>query len=366
MINNNVKNISLDSLNYKGAIKVQITKGNKVIRETQFKNNGRWPLFKHLVDALSGNYTQADLNRPILIGIYSVPYNLTNDGFAPEINDGGDPKNYISTYAKKDYLKVAVAGMFMTEPVPSVKTNKGIGSASVTYKFIIPFTSLLVDPTETRDPWNSEEGWQVDPLNLVCLYGRANAWQANSATESSETGDEDTYGNPNAYFFVTEDNKKMVSLLPKDITGNSSEYSLVVKWTLTFKNEGTTVIPTAVKKIKWVNKIYHAVYGGKDESCYKNSDTYEDRNCAYNSIPQFTGYIPKYDESDPNEYKLKKMKYIPKNVVETGLPKYTYVFAGWTPDFTLVTDDTTYTASYWKVNSSGNIIGKEPVTEYDD
>ena len=60
------------------------------------------------------------------------------------------------------------------------------------------------------------------------------------------------------------------------------------------------------------------------------------------------------------------MKYIPKNVVETGLPKYTYVFAGWTPDFTLVTDDTTYTASYWKVNSSGNIIGKEPVTEFNE
>ena len=194
-----------NNIAYKGNIKVQILKNHKVTREKTFTNNGRWPLFSHIVNCLAGQYIEGEKNRPLTLGIYSIPYDDTQTepggtekGYVPTIVDGSTvDKEKIDYYATSSNYCLGTPGMFMISPEPYVKKdNKGY--AQVTYKFLIPFTSLKVSKLKENDPWRSK-GYSVTPFNLVCLYGAQN-----SLTESKS--EDETYGNPSAYFFVTGPN----------------------------------------------------------------------------------------------------------------------------------------------------------------
>ena len=119
----------------------------------------------------------------------------------------------------------------MTTPKITITPDDGIGTAKITYDFLVPFTSLIFKKTEGS-------GWDytIDPFNLVCLYSKNNFW-GNAGSGNPKT----TYGNPSAFFFVPDstDSTKLGSLLPKDISASSNEYSLEIKWTLQFSNKTT-------------------------------------------------------------------------------------------------------------------------------
>ena len=232
-------NKSSDIINYQGSIKVSVVRGDKVVRKKTFKNEGRWPLFRHLVECLRGNYEEAEGNRPIVLGLFSIPYNDSSSGNIPTIREGEisslSDKQKVSYYAKLDNSRLGSPGLFMTQPKIEVEDTKNIGSANITYTFLIPFSVISVKPlvaSENTD-WYTE-GYRLEPLNLVCLYGKNNCWLTN------KEDDKPYYGNPSAYFFVTENNtRKLGSLIPKDITALSAEYSLKIEWTLTLSNPST-------------------------------------------------------------------------------------------------------------------------------
>ena len=230
-------NTPLNSILYEGNIHVRVLRNNKVIREKTFQNNGRWPLFSHLVSALAGQYSEAEKNRPLVIGIYTIDYEDTPNanGAIPEINDSGAADNKISKYANSANLRSGSPGMFMTAPEVKVTENAGIGTATVTYDFLVPFNSLIFT---NSGGWDSaqepDQRYKIDPLCLVCLYSKSNYWNANSDLVETKT-----YGNPSAFFFVpNEDHPTLLgSLLPKDMSASSNEYSLEIKWVLTFDNK---------------------------------------------------------------------------------------------------------------------------------
>ena len=230
-------NTPLNSILYEGNIHVRVLRNNKVIREKTFQNNGRWPLFSHLVSALAGQYSEAEKNRPLVIGIYTIDYNETPDanGAIPEINDSGTDANKISTYAKFKNIRSGSPGMFMTAPEVKVTENEGIGTATITYDFLVPFNSLIfTDSGGWKTATSEDQRYKIDPLCLVCLYSKSNYWNANRDLDETET-----YGNPSAFFFVPNEKHSTLlgSLLPMDMSVSSNEYSLEIKWVLTFDNK---------------------------------------------------------------------------------------------------------------------------------
>lgn len=227
------------TIQYEGNIEVKVLRNKKVIRERKFKNNGRWPLFLHLVHSLAGNYAEAEKYRPLFITIYSIPYSASS-GKIPEIKNGSsDEHNQIGYYAKAENIKCGAPGTYMTTPEVEYVEDKGIGTASITYSFLVPFSSLIFTPASGG--W--EAYYDVNPFNLICLYCKNNYW----GRGSTET-EKDTYQNPSAFFFIedSEDKTKtkLGSLLPKNIKASSNEYSLQINWTLNFSNkekQSTTV-----------------------------------------------------------------------------------------------------------------------------
>ena len=219
---------------YQGDVTVSVVRGDKIIRKRLFKNNGRWPLFQHLVEALRGNYAKAEDNRPIILGLYSIPFADTDEGKTPIIYDGEivPTENLIATYATKDNLRIGSPGMFMEQPETKVVATN-IGKANIKYTFLIPFSVLSVKQLSGDSGWAGEGfEYNLEPINLVCLYSKTNYWTKPTDQES------DTYGNPSAFFFV-EDNGYLSSLIPNDITALSNEYSLKVEWTLSLENKSS-------------------------------------------------------------------------------------------------------------------------------
>ncbi len=220
------------TIQYEGNIEVKVLRNKKVIRERKFKNNGRWPLFLHLVHSLAGNYAESEKYRPLFITIYSIPYTASS-GNIPEIkDDSSDEHNQIGYYAKAENIKCGAPGTYMTTPEVEYVEDKGIGTASITYSFLVPFSSLIFTPASGG--W--EKYYDVNPFNLICLYCKNNYWGRGS-TETEEA----TYQNPSAFFFIedSEDTTKtkLGSLLPKNIKASSNEYSLQINWTLNFSNK---------------------------------------------------------------------------------------------------------------------------------
>jgi len=237
MIINSANN---DYISYEGKIKVSLVKNKKVYSEKIFYNNGRWPIFKNLTYSLAGNYTEADQWRPLVLDIYSVPEGFLDDKKCPVIDSTStntdDPENdnwkvewigkgEIRRYANKPNLVTSYHIQYYTTPETEHDyAVNGIGSSSITYKFNVPFESLKLQKDDDTD-WGE---YKVKPLNLVCLYAKANFPGLDRYTQSQ------TYGNPSAFFFIKDSTGTLTSLLPKEITSNIGEYDLIIEWTLGF------------------------------------------------------------------------------------------------------------------------------------
>ena len=322
---------NMEYFSYNGSIKVKIMRGKKVYKEKIFHNSGRWPIFKHIAYSLAGQYTNADNWRPLVLALYSVPRTFTEDGKEPVIKDNTDPdwnrdpekregkydwfnvdKTSIRRYANADHIKIGNVATFMVRPNPSDSKNAGIGQASITYQFLIPFTQLKIQGD--NNGWNAE-GYKIAPINLVCLYSKNNSWW--NWEEGEQHSQSETYGNPNAFFFVTDaENGKLGSLLPKSITSNVGEYSLSIEWTLNFKSNSTYIKPEDLYEVRWIDDIHDKE---PITEYYK-----------WGTLPKCPFTDCKYDE-----------------LYTEG--DTTYAFAGWNPVIHLVDEESTeYTAMYWK------------------
>jgi len=353
---------AIEYLKYIGTINVKIVKGNKVYKQTTFHNSGRWPLFNTLAYCLSGEYANADDWRPLVLGLYSVPKNFTEkrDGATPVIQDNDeqwneDPINTqtgkidwtladyhsIKRYANKDNLAIGSPAMLMTKPKVESRENSGIGFSSITYSFLVPFTQLKLS---SNTDWEGE-GYTISPINLVCLYSKNNCWWSwtdeNNIQHTPNSRQSATFGNPNAYFFVSDnDGVKLSSLLPKSITANIGEYSLAIDWTLTFKSSGTYVSPEQRFRVQWIDNINN-VNKTKEENWGKLPP------CPIDTVD-----------------------YYPAHKIKIG--NYTYLFGGWFDQSSITTDtwrsvhlvdseETKYIATYWEIDENGN-ISDHPVT----
>ena len=207
-----------DYIKYKGEIKISIMRRSEVLYEKTFHNKGRKPLFRHLANCLKGDYISAEKDRPLILNIFSVPFDKTYEdegqkGYNPEL----DKSNFkISNYTKTDYLANSVISTFLKSPEITY-TNSNDDISGVEYVFSIPFTSLT-----TFDNNNGWSDYYIAPLNLVALYSKSNY-------ENLE--------DPSAYFFVANDKDYLISLLPKELTSSVGDYSLLVKWRLTISNK---------------------------------------------------------------------------------------------------------------------------------
>ena len=230
--------MSSDNINiaYEGKVKVSLYKKDKLKSTKIYKNKGRWPLFTFLTNCLKGDYKNVELYRPKFIVLYSIPRNQLNNDQIPEINDENGNKGTktdIAYYTKRDYKKNSV--IIALDSSPKVITNSDaiVGYSSITYTFKIPFTQLSLQRESGANSWNSGSdstypSYKWNPINLVALY--SGRYIPNS---------DENFTQPSAFFFPAyEDTEKLGSLIgAEEATGASSEYSLLIEWTLTLGNK---------------------------------------------------------------------------------------------------------------------------------
>lgn len=200
---NSVKvNLNSSYFTYFGDITIKVVdnKGIQKGRIKTFKNNGRWPLFSFLTTCLDGNYDIAENMRPKFINLFTA--GQINDRI-PLISDDLSSLK-VRDYANFDHKRTLITYSYVENNIPA-KGEGELGSASIKYKFMIPFAHI--DTSE--------------PINMICLYNKENY---------------NNYENPSAFFFVkNRENENMLGSLLSEGTTNKN-YNLVIEWTLTFKN----------------------------------------------------------------------------------------------------------------------------------
>ena len=198
----------INDIAYTGTVNVKILKKDQVYSSRTFKNSGRWPLFYFLAGCLAGDYLTMETFRPKYIDLF----NITKDGgtSVPEINSTTNLSDYFNTdervstntypYSSQPDISRKFDGANESEGV-------GIGEASATFKFMIPFTQL------------QSEGGVIKDIKAVCLYCDYN---------------KSNFPNPSAFFFVVDpdDPTTLTSLIENANEFNSAyinEYSLYIE-----------------------------------------------------------------------------------------------------------------------------------------
>ena len=206
----NTTNNNVQGLKYSGHITITYKKGNRVLKVEKYKNAGRWPLFYFLNNALKGDYSLADKWRPKFI----LLFNAADEGAQiPEINDTGVESNKIGSYANDNKKRSFTPILYSEDPVINKVENQGIGSGSLTYKFVIPFTHI-----------DTSKG----AINLIGIY-------------SSEQISTKKYDEPSMYFFVSKINDAgdtVLGNINSVTSGNKdAEYNVFIEWTLNITND---------------------------------------------------------------------------------------------------------------------------------
>ena len=210
-----------DSLSYSGTIYIKVLKGKQVCSSRVFKNKGRWPLFRFFSLCLKGDYAGAGAFQPRYINLFNV-----NAETIPNISDesGLNLTSYLTNQTRitiTDYP-------YNSSPIVSEAPNEDdqnplpIGSSSIRYKFLIPFTQLNFDQSQEA----SENTRVVNALALYC-----NEFF-------------DRFSQPSAFFFVrkesdpTNPNYNKFGNLLEGFTdfSNLNEYNLSIEWELVISN----------------------------------------------------------------------------------------------------------------------------------
>lgn len=211
MENNKNIEIKLNSsyIAYSGDITVSFVdaEGRRRGKARIFKNAGRWPLFLFITTCLDGNFDVAKLMRPQYIELFHA----ANKGESiPNISDKDTSAN-LGKYINVNNLRTLVTYSFNEDNKVKVdpdgaSKSSNLGSSSILYKFLIPFTHINT----------------VDDINAICLYNSENYHK---------------YTEPSMFFFVRDedDTAKFGSLVDTSVI--SKNYNVVIEWKLTFKNE---------------------------------------------------------------------------------------------------------------------------------
>ncbi len=138
--------------------------------------------------------------RPRFINLFTA--GQVNDPIPLISDDPGSPK--MKDYANFDNKRTLITYSYVENNIPA-KGEGELGSASIKYKFTIPFAHINT----------------TEPINMICLYSKENY---------------NNYENPSAFFFVKNGETENVlgSLLSEGTTNKN--YNLLIEWTLTFKN----------------------------------------------------------------------------------------------------------------------------------
>jgi hypothetical protein len=130
------------NIKYEGKVVVSIVKGKKVISSTTYKNKGKLPLFRFIVDCLRGDYSSAEAYRPKYIQLLSA--GKSGDDVPAE-----STSMFSTTITPKIIYQQTPATFYYKK-----KNNTTEDYATITFKFMIPFSQL-----------NSQAN-----INLFCLY----------------------------------------------------------------------------------------------------------------------------------------------------------------------------------------------------
>lgn len=205
----------INDIAYTGTVKVKVVKDNKIYSEKIFKNSGRWPLFYFLAGCLAGDYASMENLRPKYINLFDIK---TENDKVPVIDGNTDLKIYFNQEARVSVVTYPYnARPNITRTYDSGVEDQGIGQATTTFKFVIPFTQLQLDNGKIKN------------VNAVCLYSEYN--KINLA-------------NPSAFFFVVDpsDKTKLGNLIDDADQINVAylnEYSLYIEWQLALRNPTT-------------------------------------------------------------------------------------------------------------------------------
>jgi len=209
-----VKKDSNQSLVYKGDLNIQIKKGNKIIKTKKIKNSGRYPLFQFFVECLNGNYEFANSYRPQFLQIFNTKIEAIplKDEWETSENKGANCVNMETFF--NDTNKVGLR-TFTFYAIPDIEldpaNNDQIGSASITYKFLIPFSHIKKD---TNNKIN---------INCLALYSKENI---------------NTLHNPSTYVFIADDTGKKFENLISGIDDQTADkdFNIYIEWKLNILN----------------------------------------------------------------------------------------------------------------------------------
>lgn len=207
-----IKQNSNQSLGYKGDLKIQIRKGNKVIKTKNIKNSGRYPLFQFFIECLNGNYDYANKFKPEFLQIfYTDKINLPKDDEWETIDNHGENTVNMSTFFNSETKKGLRTFTYYSLPELELDAavNDQIGSASITYKFLIPFSHIKKQANQVK-------------INALALYSKNNV---------------NTLSNPSTYVFISDEENKFINLI-EDITSEISDkdYNIYIEWKLMILN----------------------------------------------------------------------------------------------------------------------------------
>lgn len=212
-----IKQDSNQTLGYKGDLKIQIRKGNKVIKTKNIKNSGRYPLFQFFIECLNGNYEYASKFKPEFLQIfYTQKTNIPTSEEWETLENQGEHTVNMGTFFNDDTRKGLRT--FTYYALPDIEVDAGsydqIGSASITYKFLIPFSHIKKED-------------DVIKINALALYSKSNI---------------KTLSNPSTYVFISDDDNKFINLIDDiDSEISDKDFNIYIEWKLKILNSNPSI-----------------------------------------------------------------------------------------------------------------------------
>jgi hypothetical protein len=189
-----------NTVSYQGSVKVSLMKNKKIISSKIYKNTGKLPLFRFMVDCLAGDYDVANNNLPKFVQLFSL--GKAGEAIPTTIE-------FTTPTIPRTPQKIIYQSHPLKTYTPEIKDNTGAittsENATITFKFMVPYSQL------TNDDNND--------INCFALYSQTNY--------SSNT-------NPSAYIVLTDSTDK--TKLGTITVEKNNHFVIYIEWTMTISN----------------------------------------------------------------------------------------------------------------------------------